>query len=150
MSDSNDIGQRRRLVLLLGDQLSSDISALRHADRHRDRILMAEVAQEATYVRHHKKKIAFLFSAMRHFTADLTDAGWAVDYVELDDSENSGSLPGEVERALGRHECDQVLVTEPGEWRLSRDRLRLSPSRNRLRSGTVSSNRSPGGTGDSP
>ena len=129
MSDSNDIGQRRRLVLLLGDQLSPDISALRHADRRRDRILMAEVAQEATYVRHHKKKITFLFSAMRHFAAELTDAGWAVDYVKLDDRENSGSLAGELERALGRHECDQVLVTEPGEWRLSRN---LEDLRDRL------------------
>jgi deoxyribodipyrimidine photolyase-related protein len=129
MSGSKDICQQRRLVLLLGDQLSPDISALRPADRHRDQILMAEVAQEATYVRHHKKKIAFLFSAMRHFAAELTDAGWAVDYVKLDDRENSGSLPGEVERALGRHECDRVLVTEPGEWRLSRD---LEDLRDRL------------------
>lgn len=122
MSDSYDLGEQRRLVLLLGDQLSPDISALRHADRRRDRILMAEVAREATYMRHHKKKIAFLFSAMRHFAAELTDVGWAVDYVKLDDEENSGSLPGELERALRRHKCHQVLVTEPGEWRLSTDR----------------------------
>ena len=79
---------------------------------------MAEVAQEATYVRHHKKKIAFLFAAMRHFAAELRDDGWTVDYVTLDDRRNSGTLAGELRRGLDRHRCDGVLVTEPGEWRL--------------------------------
>lgn len=51
------------LRLILGDQLSEDISSLKGADRHKDVILICEVWDEATYVRHHKKKIAFLFSA---------------------------------------------------------------------------------------
>ena len=37
-----------RLVLILGDQLSPDIAALREADKSRDIILMAEVGAEAT------------------------------------------------------------------------------------------------------
>ena len=109
---------RRKLILVLGDQLSPNLSALRHADRRYDLVLMAEVAQEATYVRHHKKKIAFLFAAMRHFAAELRDDGWTVDYVTLDDRRNSGTLAGELRRGLDRHRCDGVLVTEPGEWRL--------------------------------
>ena len=79
---------------------------------------MVEVSEEATYVRHHKKKIAFLFSAMRHFASELTDQGWTVEYVRLDDEGNTGSFTGEIERAVAAHSPDQVLVTEPGEWRV--------------------------------
>ena len=110
--------ETRNLILILGDQLSPAISSLEAADRQCDRLLMVEVAEEATYVRHHKKKIAFLFSAMRHHAAALRDAGWQVDYVRLDAPENTGSFTGEVARALRRHRPRRVVVTEPGEWRV--------------------------------
>ncbi len=83
---------RPRIILILGDQLSGDIRSLQLADRNTDIILMAEVAQEATYVLHHKKKIAFIFSAMRHFAQDLQTYGWRVEYTRYDDPENSGSF----------------------------------------------------------
>ena len=57
--------------LILGDQLSESISSLKGYDPDTDIILMCEVYNEATYVKHHKKKIAFLFSAMRHFAQAL-------------------------------------------------------------------------------
>ncbi len=122
LSASSDIdlrGKGARVVLVLGDQLSMDISSLRSARKTRDVVLIAEVHDEATYVRHHKKKIAFLFSAMRHFAAELRGEGWHVDYVELDDKSNTGSFPGEVARALKRHDAAGVVVTEPGEWRVA-------------------------------
>lgn len=106
------------LVLVLGDQLSEAISSLAGADSASTIILMAEVAAEADYVWHHRKKLAFLFSAMRHHAAALRDAGWTVDYVALDDAGNSGSLTGEVARACARHGAARVIVTEAGEWRL--------------------------------
>lgn len=108
----------RKLVLILGDQLSPGLASLKSADKKRDCILMVEVGEEATYVKHHKKKIAFLFAAMRHFAESLKDAGWQVDYVRLDDKANTHSFSGEVERALHRHKPDGLLLTEPGEWRL--------------------------------
>ena len=107
-----------RLILILGDQLSPGLSALHAGDRASDRVLMAEVMAEASYVPHHKKKIAFVFAAMRHFAEDLRANGWQVDYVKLDDPGNTGSLDGEVRRALERSGLTRVLVTEPGEWRL--------------------------------
>lgn len=79
---------------------------------------MAEVGDEATYVRHHQRKIAFLFSAMRHFAEDLAKTGVCVDYIRLDDSDNSGSFTGELERAIARHAVDGIVVTEAGEWRV--------------------------------
>jgi deoxyribodipyrimidine photolyase-related protein len=106
------------LVLIPGDQLTSSISSLAHADPANTNILMCEVAAEATYVKHHKRKIAFLFSAMRHFAEELRERGWTVDYVKLDDPENSGSFTGEVARAVARHQATSLTVTEPGEWRV--------------------------------
>jgi deoxyribodipyrimidine photolyase-related protein len=109
----------KNLVLVLGDQLSKRSAALAAADKQRDVVLIAEVGEEATYVGHHKKKLAFVFSAMRHFASELARDGWNVDYVRLDASGNSGSIAGEIKRALERHDCECVLVTEPGEWRLA-------------------------------
>ena len=66
------------LIVLLGDQLSP--SMLDFADRKTDHIMMAEVASEATYVAHHKKKIVYHFAAMRHFAEELRADGWTVLY----------------------------------------------------------------------
>jgi len=57
---------------------------------------MMEVAEEATYVKHHKQKLVFIFSAMRHFADELRRDGFAVDYVRLDDPANTGSFSSEV------------------------------------------------------
>ena len=112
---SNDC---RDLVLVLGDQLSLGLASLRAASKATARVLIVEVVEEATYVRHHQKKIAFLFSAMRHFADELRGDGWQVDYVRLDDPANTGSFSGEVARAAARLKPMRVLVTEPGEWRV--------------------------------
>ena len=109
------------LIPILGDQLSHDLSALDGADRKDSIILMMEVAQETTYVQHHKAKIALILAAMRHHADDLRAAGWRVDYVALDDPENSGTFTGEVARAIERHDPDRIVVTEPGEWRVLND-----------------------------
>ena len=106
------------LRFVLGDQLTRGVSSLCDIDPRRDVVLMVEVRAEATYVRHHKQKIAFLFAAMRHFAAELAAEGIAVDYVRLDQKGNSGSFTGELERAIARHAPGHVVVTEPGEWRV--------------------------------
>ena len=107
-----------RLILVLGDQLTHSVAALREGDRERDTVVMAEVTTEATYVPHHPKKIAFLFSAMRHFADELRAAGWRVRYTTLDDPDNAGSIPGELLRAAEATGAAEVIATEPGEWRL--------------------------------
>ncbi|MDJ0994973.1 MAG: cryptochrome/photolyase family protein [Dinoroseobacter sp.] len=107
-----------RLILILGDQLTEDIAALAEADMKRDVVVMAEVADEASYVPHHPKKIAFLFAAMRKFAQRLERVGWRVVYTRLDDAENSGSIPGELLRRAEETGAQEVIATEPGEWRL--------------------------------
>lgn len=106
------------LIPVLGDQLSFSLSALQGADPATSVVLMMEVAEETAYVRHHKRKIAFILSAMRHHAMALRAAGWTVDYIGLDDPENSGSFTGEVARAVARHSVTAIRVTEPGEWRV--------------------------------
>ncbi|MEC7437511.1 MAG: cryptochrome/photolyase family protein, partial [Pseudomonadota bacterium] len=106
------------LRLVLGDQLSEGLSSLSDLELQADVVLMAEVIEEVTYVKHHKRKVAFLFSAMRHFAETLRAGGVTVDYVRLEDPENSGSFSGEVARAASRHQVDRLVVTEPGEYRV--------------------------------
>ncbi|MFY7780965.1 MAG: cryptochrome/photolyase family protein, partial [Tagaea sp.] len=109
------------LRFVLGDQLSPSLASLRGLDRARDTVLMVEVAAEATYVRHHKQKIAFLFSAMRHFAEGLRADGVRVAYVKLDDPANTHSFAGELARAVARMRPERVVVVEPGEWRVEQD-----------------------------
>lgn len=106
------------LVLVLGDQLSDGLVSLKAADKSRDVVVMAEVADEAGYVPHHPKKIAFLFAAMRKFATRLQTAGWQVAYTKLDDPENGGSLGAELLRRAQENNASKVIVTEPGEWRV--------------------------------
>ena len=105
------------LRLVLGDQLTPTVSSLKDY-QDGDLVLMAEVMEEASYVPHHKKKIAFLFSAMRHFADTLKQSGITVRYIALDDADNSTTLAGEIDRVLTKDRFDEVIVTEPGEYRL--------------------------------
>ena len=106
------------LRVILGDQLSSRLDVIMGADKEHDVFLIAEVMAEAGYVRHHVKKIAFLFSAMRHFAEALRAAGYCVRYVPLDDPNNSHTVEGEILRAVAALAPVRVVVTEPSEWRL--------------------------------
>jgi deoxyribodipyrimidine photolyase-related protein len=106
------------LIPVLGDQLSFDLSSLKGAEPAKSVILMAELAEETGYVAHHKAKLVYILSAMRHHAEALRSAGWHVEYIQLDDAENSGSFTGELARAVERHRPGAIRVTEAGEWRV--------------------------------
>ena len=110
-----------RLVLVLGDQLTPEVAALRAADKAQDVVVMAEVAGEGASVPHHLQKIVLILSAMRHFAAELLADGWTVAYTELDDPGNSHTLSGEILRRAEEFSADEVLATHPGEWRVLAD-----------------------------
>jgi deoxyribodipyrimidine photolyase-related protein len=113
----------RTLRFVLGDQLSRRLSSLRDLDRDRDVVLMAEVQGECTYAPHHKKKIAFVLSAMRHFAEDLCAEGLDVDYRTLETTGDADSLRSALADAVNRHGPDRIVVTEPGEWRVREEML---------------------------
>ena len=106
------------LRLILGDQLNHQIASLRDINIDTDIVLIAEVVAEVTYVKHHKRKIAFLFAAMRHFAEELRYAGVNVIYRRLDDPDNGGSLESELKQIIASHQISKLVVTMPGEYRL--------------------------------
>ncbi len=102
--------------LVLGDQLSFENPVLVNAEPQRDWVLLAEVAEEATYVPHNRHKIALIFSAMRHFADALRERGFKVIYRSFD--EGVSSLRHAAEDALKTSKASALLVTAPGEYRL--------------------------------
>src|ERR1700761_1383240 len=107
------------LRLILGDQLSDTISSLTDLNAEHDTVLMAEVMDEATYVRHHKQKLVLVFSAMRQFAERLRGKGITVRYTQLNDPHAACSLTDEILRSLEDRTFARVVITEPGEWRLA-------------------------------
>jgi len=107
------------LILVLGDQLTADRGALAGARPGVDTVLMAEVRQEAGYVRHNRHKIALIFSAMRHFRDGLHRRGFTVVYIRYE--EGRETLLQAVLDALESSDATVVRCSEPGEWRLLKE-----------------------------
>ena len=110
----------RRLVLVLGDQLTLASPALADWDPACDRVLMIEAPGEATVVWSHRARIALFISAMRHFRDALRAAGFGVDYVGLGDSDEP-TLADRLAQQLARLRPQTLRLLEPGEWRLQQD-----------------------------
>ncbi len=107
------------LIVILGDQLSDNLSSLAAAPD--GDVLMAELADEASYVRHHKQKIALVFSAMRHFAEHLRDQGRHVTYLTYGDNPQVVSFSDAVAHQLAAGDYQRIFVTAPGEYRLAAD-----------------------------
>lgn len=108
----------RHLVLVLGDQLEAGSAAFDGFDPACDAILQMEVREEATYIRQHKRRLAFFFAAMRHFRDEQRAAGRQVVYSELDDPANRGSFAAEVRRRAAELNPQRLILLEPGDWRV--------------------------------
>jgi deoxyribodipyrimidine photolyase-related protein len=106
------------LILILGDQLSHRLSALEGADKDNDLVVMAEVHSEASYTNHHKKKLVFIFSAMRHFADALEEDGWRVHYQRYHPDNPAQSIEQVIAELAREYQPERVITTECGEWRL--------------------------------
>ena len=111
----------KTLRVILWDQLSHDVSALKELDIHNDIVLMCELRSECTDVKHHQKKLVFLLSAMRHFAKELEVKKVKVHYVTLDNPDNTHTLITEIERHIVLLQPDSVCITWPGEYRVLSD-----------------------------
>lgn len=100
--------------LILWDQLSREIPTLVDADMENDLIVFLETMREATYVKHHVKKLTFLFSAMRHFAKELEKEGFSVHYTPI--TKKEASLTSGIKKIAQKGEA--IIVTEPGEYRI--------------------------------
>ena len=110
--------QVRHLVIVLGDQLDAQSSALEGFDATQDVVWMAEVDQESTHVWSAKQRIAVFLSAMRHFAHDLRKRGFPLMYVPLDGPANRGTLALELESAIQQLQPASLVLTAPGDWRV--------------------------------
>ena len=108
----------RTIRLILGDPLDLGIASLADINPQEDLILMAELNEEATYVKHHKKKIAFIFSAMRHFAEQCEAEGWNVCYIKYDSPENKGSFLKQIQYIIDKYSATGLCMVEAGEYRL--------------------------------
>ncbi len=108
----------RNLVIVLGDQLDENSSALADFDPTQDAVWMAEVAEESAHVWSAKQRIAVFLSAMRHFAETLTAKGFPLHYTRLDDTANPGTLATALRQAIDQHRPAQLVMTAPGDWRV--------------------------------
>ena len=108
----------RNLVIVLGDQLDAESSALQGFDATQDVVWMAEVAEESTHVWSAKQRIAVFLSAMRHFANDLRAQGLPLVYTQLDGADNHGTLALALGHAITQLRPTALVMAAPGDWRV--------------------------------
>jgi deoxyribodipyrimidine photolyase-related protein len=86
----------KRLRIILWDQLTASIASLENIHPQEDLICFLELREFCTSVLHHKKKLVFLLSAMRHFAEELRLQGHSIEYVALDNPDNPLKKSGSV------------------------------------------------------
>jgi deoxyribodipyrimidine photolyase-related protein len=71
-------------IWILGDQLGAEQSALKScaAQRRSTPVILIESLRHVQERPYHKQKLVLIWSAMRHFAAELQAAGWQVTYIE--------------------------------------------------------------------
>ena len=105
---------QKRLILILGDQLDLQGSALKDFKRDTDELIMIESSNEAQYVWSHKAKVALFLSAMRHFASELEEQQYPLTYIK----ESTLSIVEVLREQLQKKGIQRLVCTEPGEWRL--------------------------------
>jgi deoxyribodipyrimidine photolyase-related protein len=121
----------RHLVIVLGDQLDLQSSALQDFDPAQDVVWVAEVAQESTHVWSAKQRITAFLSAMRHFAQDLHALGLPLLYTCLEDNENRDSLALQLNESIKQFHPAALVLAAPGDWRLLQS-LRTAATQHRL------------------
>jgi deoxyribodipyrimidine photolyase-related protein len=106
----------RHLVIVLGDQLDPNSSALDGFDPAQDLIWMAEVIEESTHVWSSQQRIAVFLSAMRHYALARHAEGRGVDYTPLAD--HQASLSAALEASIAAQRPQALLLCAPGDWRV--------------------------------
>lgn len=72
-------------IWVLGDQLWVRQSALQSCVRDETPVIFIESLRHAQELPYHMQKLVLVWSAMRHFAAELRDAGWSVTYTQAEE-----------------------------------------------------------------
>ena len=108
-----------KLCLVMGDQLSETLPSLAQAVPGVDIIVMGELSAEATSVRHHKQKIALIFSAMRHFAQQCKADGFTVYYQNYDHDNGAKDFTELLANAAEQSGMSDIIMTRASEYRLT-------------------------------
>lgn len=107
----------KRLRLVLGDQLNQAHHWYQETDANVV-YLIAELKQEAVYVKHHVQKVCAFFAAMAQFAKWLEDQGHEVHYLTLDESARYQDLPALLKASIAQHGAQRFEYQRPDEYRL--------------------------------
>ncbi len=108
----------KKIILVLNNHLSLNIASLKSQNKRDTCVLFIETFDQFSDINHHKKKLVFFMSAMRHFAEELKTNGWYVKYQFLENDENSQVLETEIKRVI-RQTCASDLITvEANSWQL--------------------------------
>ena len=112
------MSQFHTIRLILGYQLNRHHSWYSSKD---DGVLylMAELHQEATYVKHHIQKLCSFFAAMADFAQSLKADGHQLCYFSLDDSAQFDSLGHVVSSLCEQYKVRRFEYQAPDEYRLA-------------------------------
>jgi len=108
-------------IWVLGDQLSTGQAALAAHSPAASRVLLIESDSVLARRRYHRQKLVLVWSAMRHFAADLRQDGWTVDYCE------ATSFAAALSDWIAVHGISALDLMEPAErpFRQAIERLNL-------------------------
>lgn len=96
------------LVVILPDQISSNIASLQGIDKN-DTIFFYEYLDLS--IKHHPKKIAYLLSCMRRFASEFMDQNYNIDSLKLD--ENIPEFKKDIENIAQKYKDYNIRITEP-------------------------------------
>ena len=108
----------KTLRLVFEDHLSSSISSLSDCDKTEDIIFMTEATPTMLAVKHHKKKIAFLFSAMRHFAKELKEKNYNILYEKINKEAINIPYKDKISQLIKEHNITKIVLTEPSSYKL--------------------------------
>ncbi|WP_251359685.1 cryptochrome/photolyase family protein [Kangiella sp. TOML190] len=109
----------KTLRLILGDQLNANHSWYRTSSND-VLYLIAELKQEATYVKHHIQKLCAFFNAMEQFANALKASGHQLLHLNLEQTKQYQNLPNLLESLCQQYQIESLEYQQPDEYRLHR------------------------------
>ena len=102
-----------KTVWILGDQLLTEHAALGRTQPGESRVLMIESKARGSTLPYHQLKLVLVYSAMRHFAAELRESGWVVDYRLINETP---AFEAGLRHHLETHRPDALVLAEPNSF----------------------------------
>lgn len=107
----------KRLFVINYNNLNDKILTSNNYNKN-DIILILETKDILQKPKHHRKKIVFILSSMRHFAYKLDDKGYNVKYIKLTDLDNSQIFTDEIKKEFSKNQYDSLIITKPTDYNI--------------------------------